>query len=127
MLTENIFNQTHKCNKLCWQECGKCLVLVPKEIPGCQHQQQVPCFKDPKDFNCQGPCLKLLACGLHHCTRKCSEKCDVKCRAKVKKTLECGHENTVECHVTIDKVTCKAPCGELLNCEHQCKGIKYHA
>ncbi|XP_020917777.1 NFX1-type zinc finger-containing protein 1 [Exaiptasia diaphana] len=111
-----------KCHKLCWKACGRCKVLVTREIPDCKHKQEVQCFLDPKEFKCQALCQRLLACGLHHCKRKCSDTCPKNCTTKVQKMLKCGHENTVECYKNIDEAMCKTPCHELLKCGHPCQG-----
>lgn len=111
----------HICKRHCFQECGPCTVRIDKLMPNCLHIQQVPCHKDPADFACKGPCLKLLPCG-HPCTNLCSEKCTEKCKEKVQKRWDCGHVNEVECHVDPKETECAAPCGELLKCEHQCAG-----
>jgi hypothetical protein len=46
-------------------------VLVEKELPACQHQMSLPCFKDPVKAICFVPCeARLDDCG-HTCRLRC--------------------------------------------------------
>ncbi|XP_048585567.1 NFX1-type zinc finger-containing protein 1-like isoform X2 [Nematostella vectensis] len=111
----------HPCPLPCFEECKPCTELLPKIIPECQHEQQVPCHIDPWEFKCSEPCPKTLECG-HPCARKCGDTCTSKCIEKIEKTLPCGHKETVRCYKDIYEVKCLEPCKDLLKCEHQCEG-----
>ena len=85
----------HNCPKICSEECGPCRVRVTKIIPGCEHEQDVPCSLDPSEF---------------------------KCTQIVRKQADpCGHWNDVECSVASSDIVCKEPCGKL-ECGHSCPG-----
>ena len=93
--TKLICDLRHNCWRRCSEECAPCMVRVPKIIPGCQHEQVVPCSLDPSEF---------------------------KCRYKVpKQAFPCGHVNEVECFVAPSDIVCKVPCGAL-ECGHPCPG-----
>ena len=111
-----------RCNKRCHADCGPCMAVVGKTMPGCGHQQNLRCSEDPADFNCLAPCPKILRLCGHPCANRCSEVCTVKCEHLVKKTWPCGHKNKTKCHVDPLLTPCKAPCGAQLQCEHQCQG-----
>ena len=111
----------HKCPRRCYQDCGPCVELVTKCLPGCGHVQNVPCCKDPSEVECTSPCTKTLCCG-HQCQNKCFEECTVRCTVFTKKTWPCGHKNKAECHVNPLQTPCVAPCGVTLKCEHPCAG-----
>nr|XP_055068724.1 NFX1-type zinc finger-containing protein 1 isoform X2 [Misgurnus anguillicaudatus] len=114
----------HKCQKRCYQECGKCRVAIEKVIPSCQHTQTVPCHQDPVEFVCQEPCQKTLTCG-HPCKAKCGDSCTTRCMAKVPVELKCGHTQNEPCFVSRDprkEIQCRTKCGTTLKCGHPCPG-----
>lgn len=85
----------HKCRKRCGQICGPCMERVPKVIPGCNHEQRVPCSVDRAKF---------------------------KCKVVVSKPASpCGHVSKVKCFVVPSEVECKMPCAAL-QCGHPCVG-----
>lgn len=85
----------HPCSKKCSEDCGPCMVEVPKRIPMCDHMQDVPCSLDPAEF---------------------------KCKQLVKKqAFPCGHTIMAECSVAPTDIICKEPCGAL-ECGHPCQG-----
>ena len=85
----------HNCNRSCGEECGPCMVRVPKLIPGCNHEQEIPCSVDPAKFKC----MELVS----------------------KQAFPCGHANQVQCSVASSDIVCKEPCGTL-ECGHPCSG-----
>ncbi|XP_035691669.1 NFX1-type zinc finger-containing protein 1-like [Branchiostoma floridae] len=111
----------HACRKRCWADCGPCMVRVPKIIPGCGHEQMVPCGIDPKDFCCREPCEKILQCG-HRCQTNCGSQCTKACREQVTKQWPCGHNVTTDCHRRPKNVQCPASCRKQLECGHHCQG-----
>ncbi|XP_078543923.1 NFX1-type zinc finger-containing protein 1-like isoform X2 [Lissotriton helveticus] len=120
-------DEGHKCEKICFQDCGSCMVLMEKKIPKCGHVQSVPCSVQPCTFICQEPCVKMLSCG-HKCVRTCGNSCTRDCPAVVKVELECGHSRSVVCHRQKEaerrgeKIPCFAKCPEVLACGHVCSG-----
>lgn len=114
----------HKCTRRCHQECGKCMVSVDKIIPSCQHNQKVPCHKDPAEFVCQVRCEKTLPCG-HPCKATCGESCTSQCMVRVPIELKCGHMQEEPCFVSRDhknEPRCNTKCGTVLKCGHSCPG-----
>lgn len=117
----------HKCTRRCYQECGKCRVLLDKIIPSCQHIQKVPCHQDPETFVCQEPCQKTLPCG-HPCKATCGESCTSQCMVKVEMQLKCGHMQEEPCYISKDhkrEPNCRSKCGTTLKCGHPCPGTCY--
>ena len=85
----------HKCRRRCGQVCGPCMEIVPKVIPGCNHEQNVPCSKDVAKFKC----TQLMR----------------------KQASRCGHISEVQCSVVPSEIVCKKPCNTL-QCGHPCVG-----
>ncbi|XP_035678893.1 NFX1-type zinc finger-containing protein 1-like [Branchiostoma floridae] len=111
----------HRCPDLCYQDCGKCEVLVEKTIPICQHKQKVRCHEKARPFQCQMPCEKVLPCR-HRCKNKCNQECSVPCMEMVQHQFPCGHTIQAACSVQKDDMLCNIPCRNLLKCGHQCAG-----
>ena len=85
----------HKCQRECGQVCGSCMEKVPKPIPGCKHEQSVPCSLDPAEFKCK--------------------------KVVTKQASPCGHDCKVPCFVVPSDVICKSSC-DVLDCGHPCAG-----
>ncbi|XP_066577411.1 NFX1-type zinc finger-containing protein 1 isoform X2 [Amia ocellicauda] len=117
----------HKCKKKCFEECGKCQVMVTKTMPKCGHGQQVACSVPVEMFACQMPCDKSLPCG-HKCIRACSSFCTQRCPQRVTVDLECGHQVNMQCYAKQEaeennmKIDCWVKCGAQLDCGHVCSG-----
>ncbi|NXP55776.1 ZNFX1 protein, partial [Heliornis fulica] len=115
----------HRCERLCYELCGPCMVLVQKTIVKCGHLQIVPCSTPESKFLCQEPCQKMLSCG-HTCKSVCGQECTKQCPELVTATLKCGHSQQVECWLTEE--TCEEPaecntkCSATLECGHVCSG-----
>ncbi|XP_022780981.1 NFX1-type zinc finger-containing protein 1-like [Stylophora pistillata] len=113
----------HQCRLVCHSpvECPKCVALVTKIIPGCGHEQQVPCATDPSKCSCRAQCEKLLRCG-HKCTNSCGAiPCTKKCLVQCKKILPCGHERLMACFENpMEHRKCNASCPKVLDCGHPC-------
>ncbi|KAJ7333528.1 NFX1-type zinc finger-containing protein 1 [Desmophyllum pertusum] len=115
-------------------ECGPCMELVRKILPGCGHVQKVPCSKDPSEEKCLSPCSKFLPrCG-HRCKNKCSEECSVKCATITTKPglVDTKTRQNVTCiryalYVTavvvcvVESCAMQAKCDRTLFCGHNCK------
>ncbi|XP_066288833.1 NFX1-type zinc finger-containing protein 1-like [Branchiostoma lanceolatum] len=111
----------HKCQRLCYQICGNCEVLVEKTFPRCQHKRMMPCFKSPSAFQCREPCVKIL-CNLgHKCQRLCYQDCG-ECQVLVEKTVpRCRHKQMMPCYAAPSSFQCQMPCEKVLPCRHTCK------
>ena len=90
-----ICDHGHKCRRKCGQPCGRCMERVPKVIPGCNHEQSVPCSEDPAKFKCT--------------------------QVVPKQATPCGHVSEVQCSVEPSDIECKKRCGAL-QCGHLCVG-----
>ena len=88
----------HPCPKICSEDCGPCMVKVPKIIPECKHEQEVPCSMDPSEFKCK--------------------------QMVEKKASPCGHVNSTECSMAADEIKCNKPCA-VLECGHPCQGKQF--
>ncbi|XP_046560628.1 LOW QUALITY PROTEIN: NFX1-type zinc finger-containing protein 1-like [Haliotis rubra] len=115
---KSICQNNHPCPRLCYQQCEKCEVPVEKVIPRCGHKQLVPCCMNPRKYECQAKCDKVLKCG-HPCGNPCG--IEHQCKQMVKKTWRCGHTSDVEC-MRKDSAVCKAKCSTMLECGHTCAG-----
>ncbi|XP_060086142.1 NFX1-type zinc finger-containing protein 1-like [Ylistrum balloti] len=116
-----ICDNKHKCNKLCYQKCGECHVLVQKKIPQCGHKQDIPCHIDPAYFRCKERCSKILLCG-HRCAETCGEDHTTKCQEYVQKIWpSCRHVGMVKCFQK-DITKCVEGCQDVLECDHLCAG-----
>ena len=121
-----ICDRNHRCNTICHYgyECGPCRTLVPKIIPVCNHEQQVPCYQDPGAYECSEKVEKRLQCGHMKsvsCFRTNNE--DLYCRVGCSETLECGHkcEGTCSgCHQGRLHMQCMRKCKRILVCAHIC-------
>ena len=114
----------HRCRKKCSEDCGDCHVKVPKEVPRCGHTQAIPCFQDPKNFQCQITCNKRCTTNgedAHPCKKKCFEECG-DCKTKVRKKIpSCGHFQKVPCYQDPLKFSCELPCERKpYTCSHLC-------
>ncbi|KAJ7332316.1 hypothetical protein JRQ81_014496 [Phrynocephalus forsythii] len=116
----------HRCPRSCYKPCGDCQVKVPRTLPRCGHQQEVPCSVPVEDFCCLEPCMKVLLCG-HICSQTCGQECTRRCQETVQAALPCGHLQEVPCCTATDiqdgrPVPCKTKCPSVLECGHQCPG-----
>ena len=137
----------HQCSGKCSQPCGKCTVKVTKTLPGCGHQVDLACYRDPSKVVCKAACSKTLACG-HPCTQLCREPCNEVCNFQCLKELNCGHScpdlcsapcspcevviqvilpkcgHTVDilCSEDLETTRCPYPCSIILDCGHSCTG-----
>lgn len=93
-----------------------CSVRVQKQVPGCNHIVEVPCFRDVSSstFQCPTKCEESLSCG-HRCPGTCS-----KCYKKEKhqectnicgrRFGACNHTCPRTCHNGTDCGPCLSPC-----------------
>ncbi|KAL3847662.1 hypothetical protein ACJMK2_018562 [Sinanodonta woodiana] len=146
---EKLCERGHSCKKKCYQDC-KCIVKVAKEMPECNHVQDLPCYMKPEDFKCEFPvsrtlpicghsvtvkckeytismkcpmpCEKRLSCG-HICQRQCGEIHTKNCLEEVDEILQCGHKVHIQCCMSKSKILCKETCTRRLTCGHACNKI----
>ena len=107
----------HLCKLYCYQKCKPCTVPVLKIIPGCLHEQKIPCHQDPEEFNCMVDCPKKCKNG-HPCQKRCHQECG-NCFVKVDKSIpECGHIVSLACHMNPEQSLCTILCERKLPCGH---------
>ena len=109
----------HKCDKLCFQKCGKCEVPVLKTLSPCGHEHLLPCHVKPDFYPCSSPCDRKLVCG-HTCTNICCKPCIRRCKLKVEKKFpRCGHTLELRCDQDINKFKCQVKVTKRFSdCEH---------
>ena len=123
-------NCGHQCLKLCYEQCDiLCQLPLMKVVPKCNHIERIPCYVDPKFWNCTKPCERELCCG-HICKSLCGEVClSTKCQEPTTVILPCKHSIIVECKnsskIRVDTLLqgsyqCDEPCEKPLNCGHKC-------
>ena len=122
-----VCEKLHRCSRRCHygEECGPCKKPVPKIVPDCNHEQQVPCFQSPETFDCLARLDKTLQCG-HTKNIPCymRNKNDIPCYVKCEEQLECGHMcngSCAKCHQGRLHVQCTMKCTRPLVCSHICK------
>lgn len=101
----------------------KCNVRIQKQVPGCNHTVEVPCFQDvaTQSFRCPTACGINLACG-HRCPGSCGrcngKDADMNPIVKHQKCTKicgrhsgtCNHTCRSPCHDGTDCGLCFAPC-----------------
>ena len=101
----------------------KCKVRVQKQVPGCNHTVEVPCFQDvaTQFFRCPTACEINLECG-HRCPGCCGrcngKDADLYPTVKHQKCTKicgrysgtCNHTCRKSCHDGTDCGLCFAPC-----------------
>ncbi|XP_045618372.1 NFX1-type zinc finger-containing protein 1 [Procambarus clarkii] len=112
-------SQNHPCKKMCYQECGACIVKLDKTLP-CGHEaKQVECSELVEDIKCRKNCQKVLRCG-HPCKKLCFQTCG-DCTVKVTKTVpDCNHTAMIECGLPATASKCEGKCPRKLPCGHFC-------
>ena len=119
-------HRDHPCQKKCFEDCGDCLVKVPKVVPHCGHEDMIPCYLPPEDAICSLPCEEILEDCEHQCRGICGQ-CKERskhalCTKRVQYLWPCGHMETVKCHQKPPEHPCPHPCEATLDCGHKCKG-----
>ncbi|GFN92405.1 nfx1-type Zinc finger-containing protein 1-like [Plakobranchus ocellatus] len=120
----------HRCQKKCFQDCGKCEVPVQKQIPSCGHKDSVPCHLPAENAICCQPCEKILDDCEHQCSGQCGHCKAISkhrlCEKLVHYMWPCRHLEQVKCHQKPDLFACPHPCEAVLECGHRCKGTCGH-
>ena len=118
--------QGHPCCKLCFVPCGECEVRLTKVMPHCQHEQELPCWKDPSNVDCNSLCENKCPKG-HRCPRPCHQKSQENCPPCVVKVPfivpSCQHKQLVECHQDTAEILCRAKCSHECPQGHQCRKL----
>eukprot|EP01018_Ginkgo_biloba_P000730 Gb_02007 [translate_table: standard] len=125
----------HTCGEICGKplqrNCGhECVLLChPGPCPPCPKLLQAKCFCGAlsevrrcglKNFSCNKPCSKLLACGLHKCEEKCHEGPCPPCQKNGIYRCLCGKMEK-ECLCSESEFQCENPCYRELSCrKHRC-------
>ncbi|KAF8639511.1 hypothetical protein AX17_001416 [Amanita inopinata Kibby_2008] len=129
------FSPSVPCHLMENLEAVKCIVIVEKQLPTCEHTAELPCSTDVTEYICTRPCNGVMTC----CGRDCSAQC-YRCQRKnvanelgrtermshcehlCNKSLYCGHECSLPCsrdHQCMTK--CQKPCRQ--KCVHaRCSG-----
>ena len=111
---------SHPCKKLCHEICDKCLIPVVKTMPECGHEQTMPCFQCPLDWDCIAPCDKMCE-NSHPCRKQCYEDCG-NCLLEISKVIsKCGHEQIMPCFEDPLEWGCLAKCEKMCRNKHPCK------
>ena len=104
---KSLCDLSHMCPKLCYQECGRCRVPVPKLIPGCCHIQDIQCSTEPSEADCHYITTEDLECG-HTVQVECHEDLTkFKCLETLERALPCGHIAEMLCFENIANFICK--------------------
>ena len=142
----------HLCNKLCWQMCSPCMVVVERTLTKCEHTVKMKCHVKEENFKCENPC-KIRCSYDHLCNQLCWKKCDpcnvkvvrllpkcqhmaemfcheepekFKCQELVEKTLSrCQHTVTMLCHENEKTYHCRQPCSKFCTSNHPCSKLCY--
>ncbi|XP_061172162.1 NFX1-type zinc finger-containing protein 1-like [Saccostrea echinata] len=91
----------------------------------CDHTYTRKCYESAKDYQINNPCKeivkKTLKCG-HDIEIACHlREDDIKCKARVMTDFECHHENVeVSCHLK-PEAECQAKCGKVCESDHVCQ------
>ena len=120
VLCERMCRNNHKCNKMCFQDCGKCEIEMVKEMPKCGHMQTMPCYVEPVMWKCKMECERTCK-NEHKCFKLCYERCG-DCQIEMTKEMaKCGHLQKMPCSVEPIMWRCKVPCEDILDCGHKCR------
>jgi hypothetical protein len=124
----------HRCPKLCYENCGKCMVPVADIELSCGHSRKVTCHdvsdeERKKNLRClvQNIPVVMPDCG-HAATISCvthqKPPSEWKCMAACEVLLECGHPCRDTCHTCRERghhrAACSAKCERTLFCGHLC-------
>ncbi|CAG2058120.1 unnamed protein product [Timema podura] len=83
--------------------------LPCEALLNCGHTCKSVCHRkdlEHKNKKCLEPCERILCALEHNCKKMCWEECGP-CAYLLLKTPPCGHEATVQCHVTSDDIVCE--------------------
>lgn len=82
--------RNHKCMKKCYEDCGRCINLILRNLK-CGHTlKDVACCIPEDEIHCPASCQRTLPCG-HPCPKKCGDECGG-CAVLVSKVVpECQH------------------------------------
>src|SRR4051794_5278293 len=90
----------------------KCVALVEKKLPFCEHKAKMPCSQDPATYPCQEPCGTGFTC----CSKPCASKCGA-CQ-KLSSPPDAARPQIGLIARTRHP---KHLCGRVLRCGHACK------
>ena len=120
----------HACPKRCHSEALHravvCPAECPRKLPGCDHACSVICGEKCRPCSEPIPQVLLVRCGHTSYNVPCHQAQDpgsIRCKHSVLKCVPgCGHLRDVACFldVTSHNFKCPSPCGQLLQCGHQC-------
>jgi hypothetical protein len=89
----------------------KCVFMVNKPLPFCEHSARMPCHQDPAKYICQERCGAAYLC--------CSKSCSASCGSCQKLNITGAAGDQVGRIARVQHP--KHPCGRILFCGHTCK------
>ncbi|XP_039261961.2 NFX1-type zinc finger-containing protein 1-like [Styela clava] len=125
--TKTVCDLGHKCKKKCFQDCGKCMELILKDLP-CGHQTKAQCYLPAERVVCRVKITEKLSCG-HEITVDChlaGTKSVADCNEKCSTFLPCGHfcgGTCFKCFQGRLHIPCQQKCSKMLWCEHKCTSL----
>lgn len=123
----------HLYSPLCWEAQDpttvRCMEMVTKNVPGCEHKVRVKCHQDvtAAEYKCTSACGKHRTCG-HSCTSSCF-RCNTRkdgiiteqnhgiCTQRCGRNYStCKHSCSQNCHAGTPCQLCKERCE--VRCSH---------
>lgn len=117
----------------CWEAQNpsaiRCMEIVTRTVPGCNHQVKVRCHEDvtSSEYRCKSKCGNHRGCG-HSCDKQCFF-CNVREKGKIVRTdhgickekcgrnySSCRHDCSKSCHSGSSCAPCDKPCE--VRCSH---------
>ncbi len=96
-----------------------CRMKVEKVLPNCEHLIETECGNSTEGIKCKKPCEKLLCGDGHPCKKRCFEPCG-HCFVRMEREFPCGHKRVMECYVDPLKIKCPVPKeSDLPGCGHR--------
>ena len=110
----------HRCNRPCYEEC-QCRVRVKKEMPKCQHIQEMYCYENPAKISCKFMLEKTIPLCGHSWEMHCHQNpAHFSCALVVEKTIpECEHTHSMPCHNSLKGFMCPTRITKVIpECSH---------
>ncbi len=95
-----------------------CPELIPKKLPGCEHEATMRCSDDPRRYSCRETCSGIMSC----CGRSCKARCH-ECQSlnAAPESLDDKGDDVVEEQHPVQRVMHLGhPCQKSLFCGHLC-------
>lgn len=128
--TKILCDNEHVCPKMCFEECGPCMVLMKRTLK-CFHVINITCSTDLDTVKCMQLVTAKLPCGHTDPNKLCHTSADVHvcpfpCAVRVE---PCGHACRLSCHIRDDpdhlnyacRKKCEKPAKGCSTGDHKCK------